>query len=102
LLKYAIQPTKSDIVGKYDEIVFQLNFYPNQKSNNRDFTLRYDAIIHEIINQKALIYITSDWVNGIHNQNQQIGIIELDVPTNTIYPLHISLEKVPIGKDLKA
>lgn len=102
LLKYDIQPTKSEIVGKYDEIVFQLNFYPNQRSNNRDFTLRYDAIIHEIINQKALIYITSDWENGVHNQNQQIGIIELDVPTNTIYPLHISLEKGSNWKGFKS
>ncbi|MEC4004531.1 HupE/UreJ family protein [Flavobacterium sp. SUN052] len=102
LLKYKIQPTKSEIVGKYDEIVFELNFYPNLRSNNRDFTLHYDAILHEIINQKALIYIASDWENGVENQNQQIGIIELDVPTNTIYPLHISLEKGSNWKGFKS
>lgn len=102
MINYTVQPTQNDIVGNYNEIIFNLKFYPNLKSNTREFTLHYDAIIHEIINQKALLYVTSDWENGIQNESQQIGIIELDVPTYTIFPLYISLEKGNNWKGFKS
>lgn len=101
-IDYKIQLTKADFVGKYKEIVFWLKFIPNKNSAVRDFTIYYDAIMHEIINHQALIYVNSDWENGIHNNSQQIGIIELDVPSNTIYPLHIFLEKGSTWKGFKS
>ncbi|MDN3676167.1 HupE/UreJ family protein [Flavobacterium paronense] len=102
LIDYKIQSTSAAFVGKYNEIIFRLKFIPNKNSNYRDFTIHYDAIMHEITNHQALIYINSDWENGIHDDCQQIGIIERDVPTNTIYPLHISLEKGSNWKGFKS
>jgi hypothetical protein len=99
---YKIQTTKADFVGKYKEIVFWLKFIPNKNSDIRDFTIYYDAIMHEIINHQAIIYVNSDWKNGIHNNSQQIGIIELDVVSNRIYPLHISLERGSTWKGFKS
>ena len=99
---YKIQPTEAAFVGKYDEIEFTLNFIPSKNTNARDFTIYYDAILHEITNHQALLYVNSDWDNGIHQNSQQIGIIALDVPTNKIYPLHISLEKGSIWKGFKS
>jgi hypothetical protein len=101
-IDYHIQQNKAAFVGKYQEIVFKVQFIPNKNSNYRDFTLHYDAILHEISNHQALIYIDSDWENGIHNEGQQIGIIERDIPTNTIYPLHISLGKGSNWKGFKS
>lgn len=101
-IDYRIQSTKAAFVGKYQQIVFTLQFIPNKNSNYRDFTIHYDAILHEITNHQALIYVDSDWENGLHNEGQQIGIIERDIPTNTIYPLHISLEKGSNWKGFKS
>jgi hypothetical protein len=102
LLRYKVQSATSAFVGSYKELVFWLKFIPNKDSNLRDFTIHYDAVLHEIINHQALLYVNSDWENGIHNSSQQIGIIALDVPTNTIYPLHISLEKGSNWKGFKS
>jgi hypothetical protein len=56
LIDYKIQSTKAEFVGKYNEIIFWLKFIPNKNSNYRDFTIHYDAIMHEIINL-SLIHI---------------------------------------------
>jgi HupE / UreJ protein len=101
LLNYNVQKAKDEMVGEYDEVIFNLRFFDNKNVDIRNFTLHYDAIMHEIINHQALIYVNSDWENGIHNNSQQIGIIGLDVPTNKIYPLHISLEKGSAWKGFK-
>jgi HupE / UreJ protein len=101
-INYKIQSTEANFVGKYNEIVFWFKFIPNKNSNYKDFTIHYDAILHEISNHQALIYVNSDWENGIHNNSQQIGVIELDVASNTIYPLHISLEKGSNWKGFKS
>lgn len=101
LVNYNVQKTKAEMVGEYDEIIFNLRFFTNKNIDIRNFTLHYDAIMHEIINVQAMVYVTSDWENGIH-ESQQIGIIGLDVPTNKIYPLHISLEKGSNWKGFKS
>jgi hypothetical protein len=101
-IAYQINKTKADFVGDYKEIQFNLQFSPKISTNFRDFTIHYDAVMHEITNHQALIFVKTDWENGIHEQAQQIGIIELDVATNTIYPLHISLEKGSNWKGFKS
>lgn len=101
LVNFKIQKTKAEMVGEYDEVIFNLRCIANKNTTIRNFTLHYDAIMHEIVNNQAMIYVTSDWENGIH-ESQQIGIIGLDVPTNTIYPLHVSLEKGSYWKGFKS
>lgn len=99
---YRIQSAKAVFVGAYKEILFTIQFTPPVKANIRDFIIHYDAVLHEISNHQALVYVHSDWENGVHNSSQQIGIIELDVPTNRIYPLHIVLEKGSMWKGFKS
>ena len=99
---YQIKKANAAFVGDYKEIQFELQFSTSKNANYRDFTIHYDAIMHEITNHQALVFVNADWENGIHEQAQQIGIIELDVPTNTIYPLHISLEKGSTWKGFKS
>jgi len=101
-LDYRIQSNTAEFVGKYDEILFRVKFLPNKNSNVRDFTIHYDAVMHEITNHQALVYVASDWENGLHDDSQQIGIIGIDVPTNTIYPLHISLANGSQWKGFKS
>lgn len=101
LVNYNVQKTKAEMVGEYDEVIFNLRFFANKNVDIRNFTLHYDAIMHEIINVQAMVYVTSDWENGIH-ESQQIGVIGLDIPTNKIYPLHISLEKGSTWKGFKS
>lgn len=89
---YKLQKAEAAFVGNYTQIQFTLRFTAPKTADLRDFTIYYDAVMHEITNHQALVFIESDWQNGRHNQPEQIGIIGLDVPTATIYPLHVSVQ----------
>jgi hypothetical protein len=90
--QYEIIETQDSIVGKYEELVVKLTLIPSVMSNLRAFTLVYDAIIHQIPNHEALIYV-EDMGVGKPNEIKLFGTIKLDIPTGKILPLSILLEK---------
>ncbi len=92
-LSHHVQEATDVVVGKYSEITIHLQFTPDSVTNMRQFTLNYDAILHKIQTHKALINIVQDWDNGIQDQEQLLGVIEWDISTNQILPMHVSLEK---------
>jgi len=83
------------IVGKYEEVIVQFTLTPTNTNYLRNFTLYYDAVLHQVITHSIIVSINQDWQNGIlNNENKtDIGIIKLDIPSGKIFPLHVQLEK---------
>lgn len=89
-------------VGKYIELTVNLTLTPPDAADLRTFDLYYDAVMHQIVTHQALIYVQQDWENGINGESVQAGIVGLDIPTRTIPPLSIALEKGSILKGFKS
>jgi hypothetical protein len=102
VLDYQTQNITDPIVGDYSELVVKMLAKPSNLANVRQFTLYFDAILHQVVTHKILVNIAHDWENGIVEKSQTLGIIEMDVPTGKIPPLSISLEKGSFFKGFKS
>jgi hypothetical protein len=47
--------------GPFQEVTVDLALIPPAQASLRDFTLRYDVIMHQVVTHKARISIRSDW-----------------------------------------
>ncbi len=94
---------QDEAVGKYRQVIVQFTLTPANVNDLRTFTFKYDAIIHQVVTHKALIYIEQDWNNGIQNESgaRQAGIIGMDIASGKIYPLQVSLEEGSAWKGFK-
>jgi hypothetical protein len=92
LVDYKISRTQDSVVGLYDKIDFRITAKPQKKEDTRNFTLHYDAFVHQIYNHKSIIGLASDWEKGVQNSNQILGVAARDLDGN-IQPLNISLEE---------
>ena len=86
---------KDPVIGSYQEIVVRFTLTPSDPRYLRTFTFNYDAVIHQVVTHSALVYVSRDWSNGIHDENnaRQIGIIHMDVPSGKLFPLKINLDE---------
>ncbi len=83
------------IVGDYQEVIVHFKLTPRDTRHLRHFTFQYDAVVHQVITHKIVVFVKFDWSNGIQEESetQPIGIIELNVPTGKINSLRIDLEE---------
>lgn len=89
--------------GIYKELSIKLIFIPKQNESTRNFTIFYDAILHQLVTHKAIISIKQDWQNGIvGHQNSEIGMISVDFSNNEIKPFLVNLEVGNNWKGFKA
>lgn len=81
------------IIGGYRELVVYFELKPDTAGSVRQFSFYYDAVIHQVVTHKAIVYVQQDWLNGIHEESggQQVGIIALDIPTGKLNPLVVNL-----------
>ena len=81
-------------VGQYQEVLVYFEMTPPNPALLRDFNFRYNAIIHEVVTHKILVFVKQDWKNGIQNEmnSEQIGIIKMDTRSGKVFPMYISLE----------
>lgn len=95
---------KDPMVGTYQEVVVQFTLTPQNANELRTFTFNYDAVMHQVVTHSALVYVQQDWDNGIQDEKdaQQIGVIQMDVPTGKIFPLQINLERGSWWKGFKS
>ena len=87
--------TKNPIVGDYKELVIDFKMSPPKNYDLRNFYFDYDVILHQVASHKTLIAIKQDWQQGIVAEDstmQQVGVIEWDIPTNTLKPFQISVQ----------
>jgi hypothetical protein len=91
--KMSILKTEQEATGNYDNLI--VNLIINSENNSvRQFTINYDAIMHQVLNHKAIVYIRQDWDNGIIGEaNTQIGTINIDINTLKVIPFKVNLSK---------
>ena len=91
-------------VGLYKEVHVTFTMYPADPENMRNFTFAYDAITHQIITHKVLVFLKYDWYSGMVAEDtaRPLGIIELDVPTETVKFIDIDLDKGSFWSGTKA
>ncbi len=94
---------KDPNVGTYQEVVVLFTLTPSDPRYLRAFTLNYDAVIHQVVTHSALVYVRQDWNTGIQGEKnaQQIGAIQMDVPSGKILPLQVNLEEGSWWKGFK-
>jgi hypothetical protein len=89
-----VQPVQDSPSGPYKELTVHLSFIPPANTSTRQFNLNYDAIIHQVVSHYALVSIRQDWDNGLNQGHPyEVGVIQLDVKSNTILPLPINMQE---------
>lgn len=95
---FQIHETSDEVVGKYSELIVNVQIFPPKEADIRHFMLYYDVIIHQVITHEALFSVVQDWENGLNESALQIGVVKLDIPTGKIFPIEISLESGGLWK----
>ena len=78
--------------GPFQEVIVTLALIPPASANTRQFTLHYDAIMHQVVTHKALVSLRHDWELG-QVAERQVGVIRVKTQTSLIEPLEINLEE---------
>ncbi len=89
-----VQETQNPLTGPYRELTAQVQLVPPAGADVRQFVLRYDAVIHQVVTHKILVAVRQDWAAGQvadDAESAQVGVIELDVRNNVIPPLAVNL-----------
>jgi hypothetical protein len=89
-LKASSQPASGDFIA----LNVPIRLIPNDVETLRNFELNYDVIVHQVLTHEILIAIRNDWEAGIYQEHPlQLGVISLDIPTNTIKPFWVNCER---------
>lgn len=89
-----VSKTEQVATGKYEELIVQVVITPIKTNNFREFSIHYDAILHQVVTHKALVVIRQDWENGkIEEDNTEIGAINVDINTLKVSPFKVNLAK---------
>jgi hypothetical protein len=88
-----LDSTESELNGVHKELIYEITCSPQNKKDIRKFTLQYDAIIHQVVTHFAIIKINQDFNNRIiFSEPSEIGIIQLDIASNTVKPFTVNLD----------
>lgn len=75
---------------------------PAAGGTTREFDLNYDVIIHQVVTHFALISVRQDWESGLLGEKPvELGVISLDIRSNTIRPIKVNLAAGSIFAGLK-
>jgi hypothetical protein len=103
IVKMEIGKAEQSYTGVYNQLEVYLVWNIPEKESNRKFTLRYDGIVHQVINHQALVSIRQDWDSGkVNNQAAEIGVISMNTEKNVVYPLKINLSEGSTWKGFKS
>lgn len=76
--------------GPFQEVFAHLSLTPPVGASLRNFVLRYDVIMHQVVTHKALVSVHSDWAAG-RVEPTQVGVIAVNTGTTRIEPLVVHL-----------
>jgi hypothetical protein len=89
--------------GAYKELIINLLLTPPLGESNRVFTMEFDVITHQVVTHSTLVIIRQDWETGISAEHpSEIGVIETDIVSNTIFPFKINQGEASIWKGFKS
>ncbi len=87
-----LSTTENPINGKYYELVIYARIYPPKSADLRRFIFDYDVVVHQVITHTIVVSVQQDWAAGnIEGAANQLGTIQLDIPSGKIKPLVINL-----------
>jgi hypothetical protein len=99
VVKLFVKPMEQSTTGLYQELVVLLTLQAPEGKSTKNFILNYDVIIHQLVTHTALVKIQQDWDNGINEEHPvEVGVVSVDVPTNTVPPLTINQKNGSIWK----
>lgn len=88
----ALSDAKQTASGRYQELIAQFTLTPPQNGSTRNFTLNYDAVIHQVVTHTALVSVRQDWANGvIEDKPVSIGTIKIDSGSGQVKPLQVDV-----------
>jgi hypothetical protein len=78
----------------YWEVAVQFVLLPNPGEGTRSFTLKYDAVMHQVMNHVAFISIRRDWEAGVIHADttKDVSVIGWNLSDNSIPPLEVNLD----------
>lgn len=93
--KIELTTDNDEFVGRYQEVIVHFTLLPTALSDWRKFTFNYDAIVHQVVTHKILVFVKLDWRNGIHEESEalMLGVIKVDTRSGKLFPLQVNLEK---------
>ncbi|GLU53684.1 hypothetical protein Dfri01_31450 [Dyadobacter frigoris] len=97
-----VQKIPASASGPYYELHAKVLMIPSQGESTREFDLNYDVIIHQVVTHFALISVRQDWETGLYGEKPvELGVISLDIRSNTIFPFKVNLAEGGIWKGFK-
>lgn len=61
--------------GPFQEVFVKLSLTPPPGASARRFTLRYDAILHQVVTHKTMVSVQSDWGAGRYGAARLVKIV---------------------------
>jgi hypothetical protein len=100
----ALWEARDDNVGLYQELRAQVFFAAIAGFDPRDFTLAYDAVIHQVPNHFALVQIVRDFRGGVLSGDRatDAGVIRFDFARNETPSLLITAAPASLWSGLRA
>lgn len=87
---FKLSKTENPINGLYYEIQGVATMDPPKGEDLHHFMLHYDVVIHQVVTHTILVSAASTWTN--RENAQQVGLVQLDIPSGKIFPLEVKLD----------
>jgi hypothetical protein len=92
--KMNLQDAQQTAAGKYQELTVHVYMQPPADASVRSFIFNYDVIVHQVVTHDVLVSVRNDWDAGLHETSPlEVGVIHVDVQSNTIAPLKVNLDE---------
>ncbi len=94
----SVRGAEQTATGPYQELVAQMTFTPPAGADARVFTLRYDAVIHQVVTHRALVSVRQDWAMGVTADHPaEVGVVRFNPVDGSIPPLTIDRSSGGLG-----
>ena len=101
----SVSESEQPLTGKYHELTFNLWLQPPKNKTPRQFIMRYDVILHQLVTHKLFIKIGQDWDGGLletDSREADLGVLSVKTSDGTIPPVIINLDKGSKWKGFKS
>lgn len=78
--------------GSFRSVIASATLTPPAGGDVREFTLDYDAIIHQVVTSDIVVVLHNDWSTGQVETTRDLGVISLDTASGTVAPLVVDLD----------
>ncbi|MEF2279611.1 HupE/UreJ family protein [Deinococcus sp. YIM 134068] len=88
-----VSEAEQTATGPFQEFIVPVRLTPPAGASSRAFTVKYDAIVHQVVTHNVLVSIRQDWEGGVAPEHPlELGVIRTDTRTGTVPPLVVERE----------